>query len=148
MMKLHIKGNHWRNPLTDPTAEEAATILQQNGLRLEGISKMQTEWLERRQNYPELILRDPLPKEAWVQIAERLRKERGSMPTDSAAYEDAGIALWTAKNMEHGTSLWDALVLQCECCEEQYGTSRHEAQGMLRHAGYIVCESYAGRDVG
>ena len=148
MAKIHIAGENWRDPLTDPTEEEAADILQSNGLRQSSMEKLQTAYFEKTQHAPQAIYASPLPKEAWVQIAERIKGERARMPTDSRAYEDAGIALYTAENMEHGTSMWDAMVIQCECCEEQFGMSRREAQYILRHNGYIVVERYSGRDVG
>jgi hypothetical protein len=148
MVGARIKGRHWRDPLVDPTDEEAATILQNNGLRMSGMEKMRTEYFERMQSSPAAIYASPLPKEAWRQIAERIKAERAPMSADSRAYEDAGIALFTAQNMEHGTSLWDAMVIQCECCEKQFGMSRREAQYILRHNGYIVVETYAGRNVG
>lgn len=148
MTRVHIKGKHWRDPLVHPTDEEAATILQNNGLRSSGIERLVTEYMERKQMAPETIYASPVPKEAWRQIAERIQKERSGMSTDSRAYEDAGIALYTAKNMEHGTSIWDAMVIQFECCEKQFGMSRREAQYILRHNAYIVMATYEGRNVG
>ena len=148
MTGIRIKGKYWRDPLVDPTDEEAATILQNNGLRSSGIEKLKTEYFERTQSSPQAIYGSPLPKDAWRQIADRIRNERAAMSLDSRAYEDATIALYTAENMEHGTSAWDAMVIQCECCEKKFGMSRREAQYILRHNAYIVVESYAGRKVG
>jgi len=148
MPKVHIKKKYWRDPLVDPTAEEAADILQKNGTWMPGIERLNTLHLERTQSAPATIYASPLPKEAWRQIAERIKAERASMPIDSRTYEDATIAYYTASKMEHGTSMWDAMVIQCECCEEQFGHSRREAQYILRHNGYIVVERYSGRDVG
>ena len=148
MSRIHIKGRHWRDPLREPTPEELATKLQANGVKCGGIAKLQTEFLERRQSMPEMIFCDPLPKDAWRQIAARLRKERRKFSVESDVYEDLSIAIVTASMVEHGTSLWDALVLQCQACEAKYGESRRFAQGLLRHHGYIVTESYAGRLVG
>jgi uncharacterized Fe-S radical SAM superfamily protein PflX len=148
MSKIHVKGKHNRDPLRDPTPEEMADALQSEGAKCGGIAKLQTEFLERRETYPEMIYASPLPKDAWRQIAERIWEDRKSMAVDSRVYEDATIAMTTARLVEHGTSVWDALVAQCECCEQEYGMSRREAQGILRHHAYIVSESYAGRIVG
>ena len=148
MSQVHVKGRHDRDPLREPTPEELADRLQRDGLKCEGISLLQTEYLERMQSAPEMIFCDPLPAEAWRQIADRIQRERRKFAMDSKVYEDATIALATARIVEHGTSLWDALVIQKECCETQYGESRREAQFILRHNGYKVSESYAGRNVG
>ena len=125
-----------------------ADRLAKDGLTLGGISKLRAEWFERTQESPEQVYGMAFPKGAWRLVAEDLRRQRRKCQ-DTGLAGSIDIALYTASEMVHGWSPWDALVHQQFASEEAFGKSDSTAQRLLRESCYAILNSeFLGRQVG
>ena len=123
--------------------------LMKNGLSLSGIDKLKAEYFERKCVSPEQVFGEPFHKNAWRLVRDELVRQRRKVPERSETQNDLDICIVTAALVEGGTTPWDALVLQAECCEVQWGKTRPNAQRLLREACYkVLNEEFLGRQVG
>jgi hypothetical protein len=134
--------------MNDPVMDDGSRLMKY-GLELGGIDKLKAEMFERNSISPEQVFAEPFHKNAWRLVGDELKRQRRGIPERSDTQHDLDICIVTANLVEGGTTPWDALVLQAECCEIQWGKTRPNAQRLLREACYkVLNEEFLGRKVG
>lgn len=122
--------------------------LAADGLELEGIAKMQFEWMESRLSSPSSVYGREFPRGAWRQVSAVLRGV--ARRTRSEALRDSvAKAMAMARLMPAGASPWQYLKTLHDAEVEAAGAPDREAQRAGREACYkVMMEEYAGRRVG
>lgn len=132
----------------DTLDEGDGTSIASEGLSMEGIAKMQFEWMEKRFSSPSSVYGSAFPKKAWKQVAAMLhrqaRKTRSENLRDSIAK-----AMVMAKLMPAGASPWQYMVALHDAEIAACGIPDREAQRAARNASYkVMMEEFVGRQVG
>jgi hypothetical protein len=119
------------------------------GVILEGISKLQAEYMERLWESPLTIYTNPFLKAGWRQVAHDLREQERRCQQPELQERIRGARIMASK-MPPGASPWDAMKAMWEIEETIHDKCIDGlARRFMREACYkVLMKEFIGRDVG